>query len=100
MPPFILGFLGLAIASSLHLLPDFTLHLRDSFLWDAGDQRVVLAKLVTQLSTFLLTISMAGVGLGVDLRGLAKVGLGAFYVGLASAVVLAGFSLVLLQLLL
>ena len=100
VPPFILGFLALAIASSLHLLPDFTLHLRDSFLWSAGDQRVVLAKLVTQLSTFLLTISMAGVGLGVDLRGLAKVGLGAFYVGLASAVVLAGFSLVLLQLLL
>lgn len=100
VPPFILGFLALALANTLHLLPDFTLHLRDSFLWDAGDQKVVLAKLVTQASTFLLTISMAGVGLGVDVRGLLKVGLGALYVGLASAVVLAGFSLVLLQVLL
>ena len=40
---------------------------------------------------------MAGVGLGVDLRGLARIGLGALYVGLASAVLLAVFSFVLLQ---
>lgn len=100
VPPFILGFLALAIANTLQLLPDFTLHLRDSFLWQAGDRPIVLAKLVTQLSTFLLTISMAGVGLGVDLRGLARIGLGALYVGFASSVVLAGFSLVLLRMLL
>lgn len=100
VPPFIVGFLVLALANTLHLLPDFTLHLRDSFLWEASDQKIVLSKLVTQISSFLLAISMAGVGLGVDLRGLAKVGLGALYIGLASAVVLAGFSLVLLRVLL
>lgn len=100
VPPFIVGFLGLAIASTLHLLPNFTLHLEESILWAAGDRRVVLAELVTKTSTFLLTISMAGVGLGVDLRGLARIGLGALYVGLASAVVLAGFSLLLLRVLL
>jgi len=96
-PPFILGFVLLALANTLHLLPDFTLHLQDSFLWDQQDLRVVLAKLVTWVSTFLLTVSMAGVGLGVDVRGLAKVGLGALYVGLASSVLLATFSFALLK---
>ncbi|MBA2540574.1 MAG: putative sulfate exporter family transporter [Deltaproteobacteria bacterium] len=100
VPPFIVGFLVLALANTLHLLPDFTLHLRESFLWEAGDRPIVLAQLVTSISSFLLTISMAGVGMGVDLRGLARVGLGALYVGLASAVLLAGFSLVLLRVLL
>jgi uncharacterized integral membrane protein (TIGR00698 family) len=100
VPPFIIGFLVLAIANTLHLLPDFTLHVRESVLWEAGDRRIVLAQLVTSLSSFLLTISMAGVGMGVDLRGLARVGLGALYVGLASAVLLAGFSLAMLHVLL
>lgn len=96
-PPFILGFVLLALANTLHLLPDFTLHLRDSMLWEQQDLRVVLAKLVTWVSTFLLTVSMAGVGLGVDVRGLARVGLGALYVGLASSVLLAAFSFALLK---
>ena len=69
-PPFIAGFLGLALANTLNLLPNFTLHLEDSYLWEAEDLHVVLAKLVTWVSTFLLTIAMAGVGLGVDLRGI------------------------------
>jgi uncharacterized integral membrane protein (TIGR00698 family) len=100
VPPFIIGFLVLALANTLHVLPDFTLHLKDSILWDAGDKRVALSSLVTTASGFLLTISMAGVGMGVDLRGLLRVGVGAFYVGLASSVILAGFSLVLLRVLL
>jgi len=99
-PPFILGFLSLALCNTLHFLPDFTLHLQDSVLWDAGDRHVVLAKLVTTVSGFLLTVSMAAVGIGVDLRGLARVGLGAFYVGLAASVTLAGLSLALLRVLL
>ena len=96
-PPFILGFVLLALANTLHLLPDFTLHLQDSALWHQQDMRVVLAKVVTWVSTFLLTISMAGVGLGVDVRGLARVGLGALYVGLAASVLLASFSFALLR---
>lgn len=99
-PPFILGFVGLALANTLHLLPDFTLHLQDSFLWAAQDVDVVLAKLATTVSTFLLTMAMVGVGLGVHLRGLAKAGLGALYVGLVSALILAGFSFALLKVIL
>ncbi len=99
-PPFIAGFLLLALAHTLNLLPNFTLHLEDSYLWEAQDLRVVLAKLVTWVSTFLLTIAMAGVGLGVDLRGIRSLGMKAFYVGLASAIILAGFSYALLGLML
>ena len=38
--------------------------------------------------------------LGVDVRGLAKVGLGALYIGLASSLLLATFSFILLKLIL
>jgi len=99
-PPFILGFVLLALANTLHLLPDFTLHLQQSFAWEAQDLHVVLAKLVTTLSSFVLTMAMAGVGLGVHVRSLANVGLRAFYVGLMSAVILACFSFALLHLVL
>jgi uncharacterized integral membrane protein (TIGR00698 family) len=100
VPPFILGFLALALASTLHLLPDFTLHLQASFLWDRQEVPVAIAKLATAASTFVLTLAMAGVGLGVHLRGLARTGLGALYVGLAASVLLAALSFGLVQLLL
>jgi uncharacterized integral membrane protein (TIGR00698 family) len=99
-PPFILGFLALALAKTLHLLPDFTFHLEESFLWDAGSVDMSMSQLVTRASAFLVTIAMAGVGLGVHVRGLLRVGLRAFWVGLCSAVLLALFSLVLLRVLL
>ena len=99
-PPFVFGFLALAVANTLHLLPDITFHLEDSFLWDAGTAHMSMSALVTQVSSFLITVAMAGVGLGVHLRGLARVGLRALYVGLFAAVILAGFSLLLLKLLL
>ena len=43
---------------------------------------------VTRSSLFLVTMAMAGVGLGVHLRSLIQVGLKAVYVGLFSALVL------------
>jgi uncharacterized integral membrane protein (TIGR00698 family) len=91
-PPFILGFMLFALASTLNLLPDFTLHLEESFLWQAQELPVTLAELVTSVSGFLITMSMAGVGLGVHLRGLATVGFKALYVGLFATAVLAAFS--------
>lgn len=57
-----------------------------------------MAKASTTASGFLITMAMAGVGLGVDVKGLVKVGLRAFYVGLFAAVVLAVFSLALIHL--
>ena len=91
-PPFILGFVGFALANTLHLLPDFTLHLKQSFVWQGQEVPVTLAQLATSVSGFLITMSMAGVGLGVHLRGLARVGLKALYVGAFATAVLAAFS--------
>ena len=63
----------LALANTLHLLPDFTLHLRDSFLWNAQDVHVVLAKLATDLLDLRAhRRRWPASGLGVDLRGLAQ----------------------------
>ena len=52
---------------------------------------------VTQSSLFLVTMAMAGVGLGVHVKSLIQVGLKAVYVGLFSALVLSGVGLALLQ---
>jgi uncharacterized integral membrane protein (TIGR00698 family) len=96
-PPFIFGFLALALANTLHLLPDFTLHLKESFLWQAGAHPMPLSKLAADVSTLLITMSMAGVGVGVHLRSLLAIGLKGLYVGVFSAVVLAGVSLALIS---
>jgi uncharacterized integral membrane protein (TIGR00698 family) len=92
-PPFILGFVVFALANTLNLFPDFTFHLKESALWPAGSHDVSMSEAVTTTSGFLITMAMAGVGLGVNLRGLLAVGLKALWVGLFSAVVLAAFSL-------
>ena len=98
-PPFVVGFLALAVANTLNLLPDFTLHLQESALWKAGDRHVSLASLVTGVSTFLVTIAMAGVGCGVHIKSLLGIGLKGLYVGMFAAAVLAVFSLGMLQVL-
>ncbi len=95
-PPFIAGFLLVALANTLNLLPDLTLHLADSPLWQAQTLPVAMSTLSAKSSGFLITVAMAGVGLSVNLRGLAKVGLKALYVGAFATVVLAGFGLALL----
>lgn len=92
-PPFIVGFVVLAIANTLNFLPDFTLHLQESALWAAGDRHVSLAALVTGASGFLVTIAMAGVGCGVHIKSLLSVGLKGLYVGMFAAAVLAVFGL-------
>lgn len=96
-PPFVVGFLLLAAANTLHLLPDFTLHLEESFLWAAGDRHVSVAGAVTTLSGFLVTIAMAGVGLGVHLPSMRKVGLRPLYAGMASALMLSVFGLAMIR---
>ncbi len=92
-PPFILGCVAVALANTLNLLPDFTFHLKESALWAAGSHDVSMSEAVTTTSAFLITMAMAGVGLGVNLRGFLAVGLKALWVGLFSAVVLATVSL-------
>ncbi len=96
-PPFVIGFILIAAANTAHLLPDFTLHLQDSFLWAAGDRRVSVAGLVTTASGFLITMAMAGVGLGVHVPSMRRVGLKPLYAGMTSAAMLAVFSVVMIR---
>jgi uncharacterized integral membrane protein (TIGR00698 family) len=97
-PPFILGFLVLAFANTLNVLPDFTVHLRDSILWPKQSVPLSMAKAATGCSSFLINIAMAGIGLGVHLKKLAKIGPKALYVGLFAAIVLSVFCLTALRL--
>lgn len=97
VPPFIVGFVALAIANTLNLLPDFTLHLQESALWASGDQRIELSRVVTKTSGFLVTVAMAGVGCGVHIKSLLGIGLRGLYVGMFAAAVLACFSLAMLK---
>ena len=100
VPPFIVGFLVLAVANSLHLLPNFTLHFQESYFWSAGDLPLSMSKAATGCSLFFVTMAMAGVGLGVHLKTLRKVGLKALYVGMFSALVLSVFGFGLIKLML
>lgn len=96
-PPFIFGFVAMAIFNTLNFLPDVTFHLHESALWAEQDVPLAMAELTTTVSAFLITMSMAGVGLGVNVRGLFRVGLKGLYVGLFASVVIAGLSLALLK---
>ncbi|MEE2901852.1 MAG: YeiH family protein [Myxococcota bacterium] len=97
-PPFILGFIALAIANSLNLIPDVTLPIPPNIFGATRDQPLPLSKAITKGSLFLVTMAMAGVGLGVHIQTLRKVGMKALYVGCFAALVLSGFSYGLLAL--
>ena len=57
-----------------------------------------MRKAVTETSLFLVTMAMAGVGLGVHVPTLRRVGLKALYVGMFSAAVLSVFGFGMLKL--
>jgi uncharacterized membrane protein YadS len=79
VPWFILGFLALASARSLGLIPD-----------------AAVAPL-TRLAGFLTVLSMAALGLGVDVRVLARVGGRVTLAVTGSLVVLVVVSLLLIR---
>ncbi|MBK8170372.1 MAG: YeiH family putative sulfate export transporter [Sandaracinaceae bacterium] len=96
LPPFVVGFVAMALFNTFNFLPDATFHLKDSPLWAASDVRVSTATMATASSNFLTTMAMGGVGLGVHLKELLKVGMKAFYVALLAAVILACVSLAMI----
>jgi uncharacterized integral membrane protein (TIGR00698 family) len=81
VPWFIVGFLGLAMLRSLSLIPD------------------VVLKAVLPAATLLTVISMAALGLGVDLKILGRVGARVTLAVTLSLLVLMGISLGLIRLL-
>ncbi len=80
-PYFVLGFGGMAVLNTLGVFP-----------------KPVVAQ-VNNLSSFLILMALAGVGLGTNLSQMRKTGLRPFYLGLFAAAVVASFSVALITLL-
>ena len=92
LPRFIWGFLALALCNTLHLFPELSFHLPFS----TGNWSGPLTTILTQLAEALLTLSMAAMGLEVNLRFLLRTGLAALGVGVAASVaqILVSFGLI------
>ena len=90
VPRFVYGFLGLSLANTLGLFPVL------QFRFGAYP----LADLVANLGELLLTLSMAAMGLEVNVRFLARTGGAAVLTGTIATAILCLASLVLIRLLL
>lgn len=90
-PMFILGFLLMAFVRTIG---DATLDQSGDAFWLIGaadwDR---LVDLIKESAELLLAVAMAGVGLGTSLRELRNLGIKPFYVGFASALIVALLSL-------
>ncbi len=81
LPRFIWGFLALALLNTLHLFPE--LGFRPPF--GSGNWSVPTSTVLSQLAEALLALSMAAMGLEVNLRFLLRTGLAAMGVGIAAS---------------
>ncbi|MDE1917837.1 MAG: YeiH family putative sulfate export transporter [Sphingomonadales bacterium] len=79
VPWFIIGFLGLCALRSVHGIPD-----------------AMLAP-ASQMASFLTVVSMAALGLGVDLRTIARAGGKVTFAAFFSLIVLGGISLMVIR---
>ncbi len=91
VPPFLWGFFGLFLLNSLHLLP--------ALQFQSG-YSVSLATVLTEFGNVTLALSMAAMGLEINLKMFAKVGGGAFAVGAAACVASCAVSWLLIRVLL
>jgi uncharacterized integral membrane protein (TIGR00698 family) len=89
-PGFVWGFLLLAVLNTFRLLPVLQFHFGN---YDAGG-------LLTSAGEILLAVSMAAMGLEVNIKQMAKVGGRALLAGTLAAVVLCSVSLLLIRVLL
>jgi uncharacterized integral membrane protein (TIGR00698 family) len=94
VPWFVWGFMILAVANTLGLLP--TLDFQPASFLSTDKQRVPLESVCTFLANLLLTMDMAAIGLEVNVRQLAAVGGRALTAGLLSTLLLGLGSLVLI----
>jgi len=93
LPKFIWGFLALAALNTLHFLP--SLHFQPAV--GAGDWQVSLGAVLTELGSLLLTLSMAAMGLEVNLRFLLRTGLAALAAGAVASIAQIAVSLALIR---
>ncbi|MGH9657767.1 MAG: YeiH family protein [Bryobacteraceae bacterium] len=98
VPPFVWGFLALAVMNTANLIP--ALDFRPAaWLWDA-DVRIPLSTALVETGNLCLALSMAAMGLEVDLRSMTKVGGRAILAGALCSVALCAVSLALIRMLL
>jgi len=90
-PVFILGFVFMAF---MRTFGDATLEQSGNAFWviNAGNWHY-LVDTIKEAAEILLAVAMAGVGLGTSFRQLRSLGITPFYVGLASAMIVAVLSL-------
>ncbi|PWU20176.1 MAG: hypothetical protein C5B50_04615 [Verrucomicrobia bacterium] len=98
-PKFVFGFLGVALLRTLGWLPDVAVHFPEHA---AGLARVQggfsTASSAQLLATFLIVMSMAGVGLETHFSSMRKTGLRPFFAATASALLIAVASLAAIKL--
>ena len=88
-PMFIIGFVAVALLNTVGLLPKLTLHIAPGAWVSPGDHDLSLAGLLEQISKFLITISMAGVGLETKFAAMRQTGLKPFGASLVAVLVVA-----------
>lgn len=94
-PMFVFGFLAMAVLNTMGLIPELRVH--DAAFFGAGDHSIKLVKVGEDLSKFLITISMAGVGLETKFSSMRQTGLKPFGASLFAVLVVGGLILALIK---
>ena len=100
VPPFVWGFLAIALLNTASLIPTLQFHVAPWVTGQARDFTVSTTSILSQVEAILLTLAMAAMGLEVSVRRLAKVGGPAILTGLAAMVIVCVASLALIEALL
>jgi uncharacterized integral membrane protein (TIGR00698 family) len=97
-PLFILGFLGMALARSLGLLPSLSLELAPGSILGARDWNFSVPYAAQRISEICIVASMAAVGLETRFKALKRTGYKPFVAGLIASVVICAALLVMIRL--
>lgn len=97
-PLFVFGFLAMALARSLGLLPVMSFQLAESSLLGARDWHVNVPFAAQKVSEICIVASMAAVGLETRFKALQRTGLKPFMAGLIASVVICVAVLMLIRL--
>jgi uncharacterized integral membrane protein (TIGR00698 family) len=96
-PMFVLGFLAFALLNTAGLLPKLTLHIGQGGILHPGDRNANLANFFEQISKFLITVSMAGVGLETKFAAMRQTGLKPLIASFIAALIIGCLILAIIQ---
>jgi uncharacterized integral membrane protein (TIGR00698 family) len=97
VPPFVWGFLVVALLNTANLIPTLQFHVAPWVAGASGNFAISSNSVLSELEQILLTLAMAAMGLEVSIRRLARVGGPAILTGLGSAIILSLVSLALIR---